>query len=91
MSPIKLVVIAIILYIGYRLLTGGKKKNKAHRPAAPLEEDSPPVVDILVEDPVCHKLVPKKQAIRLQHKENIVYFCSEACCNRFVSKEGEKE
>lgn len=91
MSPIKLVVLAILLYIGYRLLTGGRKKDKTEGPSASTEQDSGPIVDVLVEDPVCHKLVPKKQAIRLQHRENIVYFCSEACCNRFVSQEGEKE
>jgi len=90
-SPIKLLVLVILLYLGYRLLTGGKKKDKAERPAAPTEQDDAPIVDVLVEDPVCHKLVPKQQAIRLQHKENIVYFCSEVCCNRFVSQEGEKE
>lgn len=90
MSPIKLVVLAILLYIGYRLLTNGKKKDKTETPSAPTELDSMPVADVLVEDPVCRKLVPKQQAVRLQHKEKIVYFCSEACCNRFVSQEGEK-
>lgn len=55
------------------------------------EEDSAPVADVLVEDPVCRKLVPKKQAVRLQHKDKMIYFCSEDCCNRFVSNEGEKE
>ncbi len=91
MSPIKLVVIAILLYIGYRLLTSGKGKDKKKEDSTATDQSAGPVVDVLVEDPVCHKLVPKQQAIRLQHKEDIVYFCSEACCNRFVSQEGEKK
>ncbi len=90
MSPIKLVVLAILFYIAYRLLTSGKKKDKAENLSASTEQDSAPVADVLVEDPVCRKLVPKQQAVRLQHKEKIVYFCSEACCDRFVSQEGEK-
>ncbi len=92
MSPIKLVVIAVLLYIGYRLLISdwrGKKKK-----GSPADEGSDgPVADVLVEDPVCHKLVPRHQAIRLKVKgqENVMYFCSEECCNRFVNQQGEKE
>jgi YHS domain-containing protein len=51
------------------------------------------VADVLVEDPVCHKLVPKQQAIRLKSKKRneIIYFCSEECCELFVRQEGEKK
>lgn len=93
MSPIKLVVIAILLYIGYRLLTS-KSRNKNTETETESESStsgSDSVADVLVEDPICHKLVPKQQAIRLKNHKNIVYFCSEECCNRFVSQQGEKE
>ncbi|MEA3469098.1 MAG: hypothetical protein U9R57_12870 [Thermodesulfobacteriota bacterium] len=95
MSPIKLVVIAILLYIGYRLLIGDSKKKKVRKEKQSAQEmqgdDS--ITDVLVEDPVCHKLVPRQQAIRLKHKtkEEIIYFCSEECCKQFVSQEGDKE
>lgn len=95
MSPIKLVVIALLLYLGYRLLISDwrKKKDKNSESSAQDRQNDGTVVDVLVEDPICHKLVPKKQAIRLKSKdkEEIVYFCSEECCNLFVSQEGEKE
>ncbi len=91
MSPIKLVIIAILLYLGYRLLTSGKGKKNEKTDSAATDQNSGPVADVLVEDPVCHKLVPKQQAIRLQHKENIVYFCSESCCDKFVRLEGDKK
>ncbi len=92
MSPIKLVVIAILLYIGYRLLIGDWKKKGAEK--SEQHSDIPrseKVADVLVEDPVCHKLVPRQQAIRLKHKKDIVYFCSEKCCDLFVSQQGDKE
>lgn len=91
MSPIKLVVIAILLYIGYRLLTSDWKKKKTDSIQEGQDDNS--ITDVLVEDPVCHKLVPKQQAIRLKHKakEEIIYFCSEECCKQFVSQEGDKE
>ncbi|MBU3983992.1 MAG: hypothetical protein KJ985_11115 [Proteobacteria bacterium] len=33
----------------------------------------------------------KGQALRLQHENQIYYFCSEACCSRFISEKGEQE
>ena len=92
MSPIKFVVIAILLYTGYRLLISDWRKKKGKDSSAQDRPDEP-VADVLVEDPVCHKLVPKQQAIRLKAggQEEILYFCSEECCKRFVNQEGEKE
>ena len=89
MSPLRLLVLAILFYFGYRLLTGIGKKKSVYKQSD--EKDSPPVSDALVEDPVCHTLVPKGQAIRLQHENQIYYFCSEACCSRFISEKGEKQ
>lgn len=95
MSPLKVVIIAILLYVGYRLLVSDwrKKKGQGRNSSAREKPDEGPVADVLVEDPVCHKLVPKQQAIRLKlkDKEEIVYFCSEECCNQFDSQRGEKK
>lgn len=93
MSPVKIIIISVLLYLGYRLLVSDWGKKKAAKTQENKEDtqDDGPVADILVEDPVCHKLVPKQQAIRLKSKikDEIVYFCSEECCDLFVSDEGE--
>ncbi|KAF0189762.1 MAG: YHS domain-containing [Desulfobulbaceae bacterium] len=89
MTPVKLVVLAVLFYVGYRLLRGiGKKKSEKKQPENIVSEQ---VEDVLVEDPVCHTLVPKGQAIRLQHDNQLYFFCSEACCSRFISDKGEKK
>lgn len=76
----KLLIYAVFLYVIYRLLTGGKKKkagvsgtgqDAGASASAPLDQ--------LVEDPVCHIYIPKKQAIMLQDKNKVVFFCSEQC------------
>ena len=86
---VRLVVLAVLFYVGYRLLTGiGKKKSEKKQPENIVSEQ---VEDVLVEDPVCHTLVPKGQAIRLQHDDQLYFFCSEACCSRFISDKGEKK
>ena len=71
----------------------GKKGDTKKEDSAQGKQANESVEDVLVEDPICHKLVPKQQAIRLNSKvkNEIVYFCSEECCNIFVSKEGENK
>jgi YHS domain-containing protein len=87
MGPFRLIIIAILLYIGYRLLTSGRKKEKKTGKQDTVSGNAGPVSDVLVEDPVCHCLVPKGQAIRLQHNSKMLYFCSEDCCNKFIEEE----
>ncbi len=84
MGPLRLIILAILVYIGYRLLISGRKKRKKDETSNSGEPAA--VSDVLVEDPVCHTLVPKRQAVRLQHQGKMVYFCSEACCNTFIEK-----
>jgi YHS domain-containing protein len=86
MGPFRLIILAILFYIGYRLLVGGRKKEKKTRKENPTAGRAGAVSDVLVEDPICRCLVPKRQAIHLQHQGNMVYFCSEDCCNKFIEK-----
>ena len=89
LSPLRILVIAVLLYIGYRLITGGRKSSSGSADEG--RGTDGPVVDELVVDPVCHSLVPKQQAIKLRHHGETVYFCSEACCDEFVARDtGER-
>ncbi len=76
MSPVRLVILAILIYIGYLLIRGsrGNKKNNVHQ-----QQDKIHSSDVLVEDPVCKRLVPKSQAHTLKDKKKDVYFCSDEC------------
>ncbi len=91
MGPLRLLILAALFYIGYRLLVSGQKKKHKNTTKQTTKQGPPdlPVNDVLVEDPVCHSLVPKQQAIHLQHRGSMVYFCSEECCNKFIAQEGE--
>ncbi|OGR00564.1 MAG: hypothetical protein A2505_01330 [Deltaproteobacteria bacterium RIFOXYD12_FULL_55_16] len=77
----KLLVYAVFLYVLYRLLTGGKEKKpvaQANNQAAPGTTELA-IHDQLVEDPVCHIYIPKRQAIVLHDNGLSVFFCSEQC------------
>jgi YHS domain-containing protein len=86
MGPFRLLILAVLFYIGYRLLVGGRKKEKRVRKENTTMGKPGTISDVLVEDPVCHCLVPKGQAVHLQHQGSMVYFCSEDCCNKFLKK-----
>lgn len=92
MTPVRLVILAILFYIGYRLFRSVMRSNvnKKERSTTREKAQEQPVEDVLVEDPVCHTLIPKHQAIRLRVKEKTYYFCSEKCCDTFTeNQEGE--
>jgi len=89
-SPFRLVVIGVLLYILYRLLTGPEKKKMSGRGGGSQSADGG-AQDVLVEDPVCHTYIPKRQAIQLHHDKKMYYFCSDKCCQTFLKNKGVEE
>lgn len=87
MSPIRIIIIGILLYIGYLLIKGGT--TRAGKDEQDKEPDSiSDTSDVLVEDPVCKKLVPRQQAITAEVEDKTLYFCSKECCNTYISEKG---
>lgn len=90
MGPLRIIILALLFYIGYRLLKSSFMKKSSLEDSADSEPGpSDRLTDVLVEDPVCHKLVPKAQAVRLDQNGEIFYFCSQECCNEFASEKGD--
>ena len=89
MSPLRIVILVILLYIAYRLIFGGRKKSAVTHRDQVSDGELPPVQDVLVEDPVCHSLVPKGQAVQLRRGDSYVYFCSEKCCRVYTQQQGD--
>lgn len=91
MSPLRLLVLGVLFYLAWRLIRAGSPRKKADA-AAESEGDAPVrPEDVLVEDPVCHVLVPKRQAVRLRKDGVTYYFCSEKCCDQFTGNSGKGE
>jgi YHS domain-containing protein len=89
LTPIRIVIIGILIYIIYRLLIGPRKS------VAPGKQNlkgghGTAVDDVLVKDPVCNTYVPKGQALVLLHNRQTYHFCSDACRKTFLA-EKEKE
>jgi len=93
MIVIRLVVLAVLAYVAWLLIRGitrggGRKKREG---AGEGQQGDTRSQDVLVEDPVCHTLVPKHQAVRLRRDGKTYYFCSDACCDKFSESPGGKE
>ena len=91
MSPQRLLILGILLYIAWRLLRNliGEKIATEAKKQQKTKVAGSGVQDVLVEDPVCHTLIPKHQAIRLRQDGTTYYFCSDKCCDTFTGNQGE--
>ncbi len=93
MGVIRLVVLAVLAYAAWLLIRGivGRLKIDDRAGAKNKSDGTTQAQDVLVEDPVCHTLVPKHQAIRLRKDGKTYYFCSDKCCDNFSeSARGEE-
>ena len=91
MNVVRLVVLGILFYVAWLLLRGIFNFRKRENVTGQEQEGDSKVEDVLVEDPVCHTLVPKHQAIRLRKDGETFYFCSDACCDKFSDTARDKE
>lgn len=89
MNPLRIFILAVLFYILYRLLFGGRKRKKVAGSASKPQQVAPQ--DTLVEDPVCHSYVPKRQAIQAVKEGETYYFCSDECCQTFLEEQGEEK
>ncbi|MCI5167156.1 MAG: YHS domain-containing protein [Candidatus Electrothrix sp. GM3_4] len=96
MSPQRLLLLALLFYIAWRLLLSlirdkitQEAKSRLRKESEQAEKTT--VQDTLVEDPVCRTLIPKHQAIRLRQDGKTYYFCSDSCCDQFTGEPGEKK
>ncbi len=90
MSPQRLLILAVLLYIAWRLIRSLIREKISAEAVKKYKKEAKgsPVEDVLVEDPVCHTLIPKHQAIRLRQGDKTYYFCSDKCCDNFTESSG---
>ncbi len=87
MHPIRILILAVLFYILYRLLFGGRKKAPAPQPEPPEIQAQ----DTLAEDPICHTYVPQSQSLSLDKDGKTYYFCSKECLDTFTDQQERRE
>jgi YHS domain-containing protein len=83
MPPLKLIILAGLFYILYRLIFKGKKRSINSQGNVPGPSSGATIHDILVEDPVCHVYIPAKKAIVKEIQGKKYFFCSQECIDKF--------
>jgi len=74
----RLIYLAVIFYLLYRLIKSFFKQGKKYQEKA--EED---VIDDMVQDPVCKTYIPRKEAYKKSFKGKDILFCSKECADKF--------
>lgn len=82
---IKILVILILLYVSYKIITMFRRV-KSQELKGYRVEDAPPRGEDLVQDPLCKTYVPKSQAYLQEIEGRPQYFCSRECCEKYLSE-----
>lgn len=91
MGPLRILILAVLVYIGYRLISANfKKSTDSEDKKDKAAQRGEAITDVLIEDPVCHKLVPKQQAYKLEADDGAHYFCSKECGDQFIADREER-
>jgi len=84
MNIIKVLVILLLLYVGYKVVTMFRREQsrsiKGYR-----VDDKLSTGEDLVQDPFCKTYVPKSQAYVKEIEGRQQYFCSQNCCEKYLS------
>jgi YHS domain-containing protein len=84
MNIIKVLVILVLLYVGYKIVTMFRREKtrtvKGYR-----VDEVPSKGEDLVQDPFCRTYVPKSQAYLKEINGRQQYFCSSECCEKYLS------
>ncbi len=85
----KYIVLAVLLYILYRLIK--KAVLSKFNPSGQYQPGKqgaararPPITDELVKDPVCGTYVPRMEALTYFQNGKIYYFCCKKCLEEFA-------
>jgi uncharacterized protein len=85
---IKFLILAVVGYIFYRALKSMMIDSRASS-SDDMQRGPTDVDDVLVQDPICKTYIPQRSGIHVRHKGQVIYFCSEACRDRFIEDHPE--
>ena len=88
---IRLLIFGALVYLLYRALKSWIFKDlKAGRTEAG-SADRQQIDDIMVKDPFYNTYFPKRNALRVEHKGETLYFCSQECKQKYLTTDSEPD
>jgi hypothetical protein len=89
---IRIVIIAVIVYIFYRALKSWIVKNTSLAdPSLDRRQAAGQIDDVMVKDPNCDAYFPKRKGVALKMDGQELLFCSEQCRNEYIEAQSKTE
>jgi YHS domain-containing protein len=85
---IKVVIVALVCYVLYRLFMNDHKK-KAEKDAQ--DKKKRMASGEMVQDPVCGTYVDKESSITVRNGDETIHFCSYECRQKYIDKFTEQK
>ena len=84
----KLLILLLIGYLAYRslkswILNSSQQSTMQGNTAAEIDDE-------MVKDPYCGVYFAKRDGVLLRHQGQDIYFCSEACKEKYSTSSGDK-
>ncbi|ABB30739.1 hypothetical protein GeomeDRAFT_0812 [Geobacter metallireducens RCH3] len=74
----RLIIMLILFYVGFRIVQGFLKKKQEEKPTIPAPEK-----EETFQDPVCGVYVTEDDAVIGRHEGKRIHFCSMACLEKY--------
>ena len=81
---IKILIFALIFYVGYTLISAIKRSLSAPRQQPPAEKSREG--ETMERDPQCGTYVPRSDAVSKSIKGTTQYFCSDKCRDAYLAE-----
>ena len=83
---IRIIIVALIVRMVLRLVSGQRPQVGGRAPRKPVERAG----GALVQDPQCGTYIPQSTALVAGRGADVKYFCSPACRDRYMASHGRR-
>ena len=88
---IRLLIFGALIYLLYRALKSWIFKDLKIEDPGSTGDDRKQIDDIMVKDPFCNTYFPKRDALRVKHKGETLFFCSQECKQKYLAADSETD
>lgn len=86
MAMLKFVVLIVVGYFLYKLISNDKRKKVEEQKNENTESNKS---EVMVKDPVCGTYVTTDSEIRVKEGQKVLYFCSYECRDKFLEDKNQ--
>ena len=86
---IKLLIIVAVGYLFYRSIRSWMLRDSTPRKKGS-GKTAGEIDDVMIKDPFCQAYFPRRNAVHLSFHGRDLYFCSEACRDKYIAQQSEE-